>query len=102
MGIAGGLVPSPSAIVVLLGAAALGQAWFGVVLVLAYGTGMALTLALAGLVVVRLSERVQAKLLRGAQPRTWLRLFPAAAAAVVIVLGVGLTARGLGTALGIG
>src|SRR5205823_984135 len=33
MGFAGGLVPSPSALVVLLGAMALGRAWFGVVLV---------------------------------------------------------------------
>src|SRR5205807_5099611 len=35
MGFAGGLVPSPSALVVLLGAIALGRAWFGIVLVIA-------------------------------------------------------------------
>jgi len=46
MGIAGGLVPSPSALVVLLGAIALGRTWFGVVLVLGYGVGMAATLTL--------------------------------------------------------
>src|SRR5262245_31433051 len=37
MGFAGGLVPSPSALVVLLGAIALGRTWFGVLLVVAYG-----------------------------------------------------------------
>jgi hypothetical protein len=33
----------PSAVVVLLGGIALGQAWFGILLVLAYGIGMAAT-----------------------------------------------------------
>lgn len=54
LGFAGGLVPSPSAVVVLVGAAALGQAWFGFLLVLAYGVGLALTLTAAGFAVVKL------------------------------------------------
>ena len=49
MGFAGGLVPSPSALVVLLGAIALHRAWFGLILVIAYGVGMAATLTGAGL-----------------------------------------------------
>src|SRR5207302_4288939 len=53
MGFAGGLVPSPSALVVLLGAMALGRAWFGVVLVIAYGLGMAGTLTAAGALLLR-------------------------------------------------
>src|SRR2546430_12709083 len=53
MGFAGGLVPSPSALVVLLGAMALGRAWFGVVLVIAYGLGMAATLTGAGILLLR-------------------------------------------------
>ncbi|GAA2554966.1 hypothetical protein GCM10010398_48450 [Streptomyces fimbriatus] len=44
LGFAGGLVPSPSAVVVLVGAAALGRAWFGLLLVVAYGAGPALVL----------------------------------------------------------
>jgi nickel/cobalt transporter (NicO) family protein len=39
MGFAGGLVPSPLALVVLLGAIALGRAWFGVLLVVACRAG---------------------------------------------------------------
>lgn len=39
--LAGGLVPSPSALVVLLAAIALGRTIFGVALVLVYGLGMA-------------------------------------------------------------
>lgn len=58
MGFAGSLVPSPSALVVLLGAVALGRAWFGVVLVLAYGIGMAATLTGAGLLLARARDRL--------------------------------------------
>src|SRR5262249_7464355 len=59
MGLAGGLVPSPSALVVLLGAIALGRTWFGVGLVVAYGAGMAVTLLVAGLVLVRARARIE-------------------------------------------
>ena len=52
MGVAGGLVPSPSALVVLLGAIALGRTWFGITLVLCYGIGMAATLTAAGILLV--------------------------------------------------
>jgi ABC-type nickel/cobalt efflux system permease component RcnA len=53
VGFAGGMVPNPSALVVLLGAIALGRTWFGLLLVVAYGVGMAATLTGAGLVLVR-------------------------------------------------
>jgi ABC-type nickel/cobalt efflux system permease component RcnA len=48
LGFAGGLVPTPSAVIVLLGATAIGRAWFGVTLVVAYGLGLAATLLAAG------------------------------------------------------
>ena len=54
MGVAGGLVPTPSALVVLLGAIALHRTWFGVILVGLYGLGMAAALMGAGLLLVRL------------------------------------------------
>jgi nickel/cobalt transporter (NicO) family protein len=101
MGIAGGLVPTPSAIVVLLGAAAFGHAWFGVLLVLAYGVGMALMLVLAGLLFVRLSERLQNRLLSNGKRRL-LAIVPIVTAGIVIALGIGLTAKGIGTVLALG
>jgi nickel/cobalt exporter len=101
MGVAGGLVPTPSAIVVLLGAAAFGHTWFGILLVLAYGVGMALTLVLAGLLFVRISDRLRNRLLDKGKARL-LGLVPIATAAVVIALGVGLTAKGIGTVIAIG
>lgn len=101
MGIAGGLVPTPSAVVVLLGAAAFGHTWFGILLVLAYGIGMALTLVLAGLLFVRLSDHLRDRLLDKGKARL-LGFVPIATAAVVIALGVGLTAKGIGTVIAIG
>ncbi|GAA3020404.1 nickel/cobalt transporter [Streptomyces fulvorobeus] len=98
MGIAGGLVPSPSALVVLLGAVALGRTVFGVLLVVAYGLGMAGTLTLAGLLLVRLRDRVEAGMRTAAADR-WTgvrrlaRYGPVATAALVLVVGIGLTTR---------
>lgn len=103
MGLAGGLVPSPSAVVVLVGAAALGQAWFGFLLVVAYGAGLALTLAAAGFAVVRLRETTTRRL--ALRPRGRLislvgRTAPMASAVVVLTLGCGLLLRGVATAIG--
>ncbi|WP_062344097.1 nickel/cobalt transporter [Herbidospora yilanensis] len=96
MGIAGGLVPSPSALVVLLGAIALGRTWFGVALVLAYGAGMAATLTATGLLLVSLADRAESLLKAGRLATTATRLAPVATALIVVVLGVGLALRSLG------
>ncbi|OEJ49898.1 sulfite exporter TauE/SafE family protein [Streptomyces agglomeratus] len=103
LGFAGGLVPSPSAVVVLVGAAALGQAWFGFLLVLAYGAGLALTLTGAGFAAVRLRETTARRLTRRPRGRFLVRAqraAPLGTAAVVFVLGCGLLLRGAATALG--
>ncbi|WP_324800954.1 nickel transporter [Streptomyces cyaneofuscatus] len=98
MGIAGGLVPSPSALVVLLGAVALGRTAFGVLLVIGYGLGMAATLTLAGLLLVRLRERIEshdrARTLRhNPLLRRLARTGPVITAILVIAVGLGLTLR---------
>jgi ABC-type nickel/cobalt efflux system permease component RcnA len=98
MGMAGGLVPTPSALVVLLGATALGRAWFGVVLVAAYGIGMALTLLGAGLLLVRCQDWIERHFL----DRSWwpvvLRVAPVVTAALLVGSGLMIAARGLATA----
>ena len=89
-GLAGGLVPSPSAVVVLLAGLALGRSWFALLLVVAYGLGMAMTLCLTGVVLVRaggLSRRVAEG---GAVPRPFaavLTRLPLIAASTVIATG---------------
>ena len=97
MGVAGGLVPSPSALIVLLASIGLGRTVFGVVLVLAYGLGMAATLTAVGLLLVRLRGRLDR---RGIQPRG--RRSPGSCAAVpvltaglVLLVGLALVARGV-------
>jgi nickel/cobalt transporter (NicO) family protein len=91
MGVAGGLVPSPSALVVLLGAIGLGHTWFGVLLVAAYGVGMAGTLTLAGLLLIRLRDRFSARSGRALARLT--RLVPAGSAVLVLCVGLGLAGR---------
>ena len=98
MGVAGGLVPSPSALVVLLSAIALGRTVFGVILVIAYGAGMAGTLTLAGVLLVRLRDRYAGRTRTGrgaALVRRWGRVAPFATASLVIVVGFGLAVRSL-------
>lgn len=95
MGIAGGLVPSPSALVVLLGAIALGRTVFGVALVLGYGLGMAATLTAAGVVLVRLRDRARPTLLAGLGSARLLAYTPLVTALLVFALGAALAIRSL-------
>jgi len=96
LGLAGGMVPSPSAVVVLLGGIALGRAWFGVALVLAYGLGMAATLTGVGLLLAHLRNRMDRRLdLPAASLLARLgRVLPAVTASVIVLVGVALAANG--------
>lgn len=106
LGFAGGLVPSPSAVVVLVGAAALGQAWFGLLLVVAYGAGLALTLTAAGFAVVKVGSGMNRVLERrprwtaGPMAALVRRTAPLGSAFVVVALGAGLVFKGAASALG--
>ncbi len=92
MGFAGGLSPSPSAVVVLLGAAALGRAWYGVLLVLAYGFGLAATLTGIGFVLARWGDRLWTQHHPGRWRRMLLHRMPAATAATILAVGLGMAA----------
>jgi ABC-type nickel/cobalt efflux system permease component RcnA len=94
MGFAGGLVPSPSALVVLLGAMALGRAWFGVVLVIAYGLGMAGTLTAAGVLLLRARGALDRRHGRVRGLARVASALPLATSSVIVVVGVALAARG--------
>ena len=52
LGVSGGMVPCPSALVLLLGAIALGRLEFGLLLVLLFSLGLALVLTMIGLLIV--------------------------------------------------
>jgi len=101
MGFAGGLVPSPSALVVLLGAIALGRVWFGVVLVVAYGLGMAATLTAAGVLLVRARRALDRRVAPGRERLMRVtQALPVATSSVIVVVGVVLAARGAATLVG--
>ncbi|MFE2037708.1 hypothetical protein ACFXBB_31610 [Streptomyces scopuliridis] len=96
VGLAGGLVPSPSALVVLLGAVALSRTSFGVLLVVSYGLGMALTLTAAGLLLAGGGSRLAAL---GERRLPALRRYTpygtVLTALAVLTVGIGLTLRSL-------
>lgn len=94
LGLSGGLVPSASALILLLGSIAAGRVAYGLVLVLGFGLGMAVVLAGIGLLIVnarRLIERRPsvAGLRRIAAP------IQLATASLVVVLGIVLTSQAL-------
>jgi ABC-type nickel/cobalt efflux system permease component RcnA len=97
LGITGGLLPSPSALIVLLAAVAAGRAWYGVLLVLSFGIGMALTLAGVGFAVLRGQDRLLAMAERS--PKPWmdrvLRRLPVVTASAVVVAGALVLTRAL-------
>jgi ABC-type nickel/cobalt efflux system permease component RcnA len=95
MGFAGGLVPSPSALVVLLGATALGRVWFGVLLVVAYGLGMAAALVAAGALLVRARPRLDAWARGPGRLGVAVRALPVLTAGGLLLGGLSLAARSL-------
>ncbi len=95
LGLAGGLVPSASALILLLGSIAAGRAELGMVLVVAFGAGMAIVLGGVGLALVyvgRLLGRIPSFRLAAGQ-FGWA--LPAATAVVVLGAGVFLTSQAL-------
>jgi ABC-type nickel/cobalt efflux system permease component RcnA len=91
VGISGGLLPCPSALVVLLGAISLHRVAFGMVLVVAFSLGLALTITGIGLVAV-LGRRLFRRLSFEGRLAS---LLPAASALVILVAGIAMTVRAL-------
>ncbi|MDQ6884589.1 MAG: sulfite exporter TauE/SafE family protein, partial [Candidatus Dormibacteraeota bacterium] len=97
LGITGGLIPCPTALVVLLSALSLHRVAFGMLLILAYSIGLAIALSGIGIVLAggtALVSRVRPRFaLRGLGHAT--SLIPVASAAVVAIAGLALTAQAL-------
>jgi ABC-type nickel/cobalt efflux system permease component RcnA len=91
MGTAAGLIPCPSALVVLLGAIAQHQVGLGLVLILAFSLGLATTLTGLGIAVVY-AKRV---LTRVRLPGRLVTALPAASAVLIVGVGVVLTAQSI-------
>jgi nickel/cobalt transporter (NicO) family protein len=91
MGAAAGLIPCPSALVVLLGAIAQHQVALGLLLIVAFSAGLALTLTALGLAVV-LGRRA---LGRVRVPAPVTAALPAVSAVVIVGVGFVLTAQAI-------
>jgi ABC-type nickel/cobalt efflux system permease component RcnA len=91
VGVAAGLLPCPSALVVLLSAIALHRVGFGLALIVAFSVGLAATITGIGLLAV-LARRAFGRLsLDG-----WIiRALPAASALLILAVGVGITVNAL-------
>lgn len=94
LGVSGGLLPCPSALVLLLGAVALGQPGLGLLLVLSFSLGLAGVLTAIGVLLVR-ARPLFARLPGGGRLLPGISL---AGAAVVVVAGGAITLQALAQA----
>ncbi|MEH2413461.1 nickel/cobalt transporter [Nostoc sp.] len=91
LGISGGLLPCPSALVVLLSAIALGRIGFGLALVSAFSLGLAAVLTGIGLMLVYAKDRFEH--LPFQIPR--IKMLPVASALCITLIGLGITSQAL-------
>jgi len=92
LGVTGGIVPCPAALVVLLSAISLHRVAFGLYLIVAFSLGLAADLISIGMVTVY-ARRLLARLpTEGPLINRWL---PTASAAAITCLGVGIAAQAL-------
>ncbi len=91
VGIAAGILPCPSALVVLLSAIALHRVGLGLALIVAFSLGLASTITAIGLLAV-LARRTFSRLTLGGPV---VRALPAASAALIVAVGLVITAKAL-------
>jgi ABC-type nickel/cobalt efflux system permease component RcnA len=89
VGISGGLLPCPSALVVLLAAISLHRVGFGLLLIVAFSAGLALTITGIGLVAVLARSAFGRLRFEGRA----LSLLPTFSALVIVAAGIGMTVR---------
>lgn len=91
LGISGGLLPCPSALVLMLGAISLQRVGFGLALIVLFSLGLASVLTLIGVTLVYAGKYFQ----RIPESGPLLRLLPVASAVVITIIGIGITIQAL-------
>jgi len=91
LGVSGGIVPCPGALVVLLAAIGLHQVAFGLAMLVAFSMGLATVLSAIGLVFVLARSRFERLSTEG----RLLRALPVLSSCAVLVLGVVIAVRAL-------
>ena len=92
LGVSGGILPCPSALIVLLSAIALHRLAFGMALIAAFSLGLAAVISGVGLIALS-ARRLFARL--PSDDGRVIRALPVVSALVITVLGIALTARAL-------
>jgi nickel/cobalt transporter (NicO) family protein len=91
VGISGGLIPCPTALVVLLAAISLHRIGYGLVLILAFSAGLAAAMTAIGILAVTAKRAVERVDLEAGV----IRLLPAVSALAILALGVAMIVRAL-------
>ena len=91
VGISGGLLPCPTALVVLLAAISLHRVGYGLVLIVAFSLGLAGAMTGVGLAAVSARRFLRKKSFNG----RIVRALPAVSAALILALGLAMTARSI-------
>jgi nickel/cobalt exporter len=94
LGASGGLVPCESALVLLLGAIALGRVALGLLLLVSFSLGLALVLMAIGMLVLYAKSLLPERKRSGSH--TLFRWLPVASAGVVMIAGMVMTGVSLG------
>ena len=91
LALAGGILPSPTALVVLTGSIQAHRVGFGIALILAFSAGLAAALVAVGLGALRAREAMTRRL-----STFWGRMIPVLSAGAIAGVGVFLAIRGVG------
>ncbi len=91
LGVSGGLLPCPSALVLMLGAISLHRVGFGLALIILFSLGLASVLTIIGITLVYAGKYFE----RIPESGRLLRLLPVASAIVITAVGVGITIQAL-------
>jgi ABC-type nickel/cobalt efflux system permease component RcnA len=92
LGITGGMIPCPAALVVLLTATALGRVGFGLFLIVCFSVGLATVLIVMGLMAIYAGRLIKHLPVEGPLIQRWL---PMASAVMITVIGCVIAIRGL-------
>jgi ABC-type nickel/cobalt efflux system permease component RcnA len=94
LGASGGLVPCPSALVLLLSSVALGRVGLGLLLLIAFSTGLAVVLMGIGVLVLYAKHFLPDSQKTAAHPA--FRIIPVVSAALIVCIGLLMTGVSLG------
>jgi len=95
LGVSGGLVPCPAALVLLLSCISIGRPGFGLLLLLSFSLGLALVLMLIGIMVLVVKKSVP-KSNKQSHVEAWARFAPLGSAAAIFAIGVYMTGVAVG------